>query len=266
MSNGDFMNDVTVPTRNDLDRVFGLKYGDPDRLGWAPAMRLRSGYYNPDDHYEALVASLVGEETRWIDVGCGRDLFPSNRRLARMLADRCALLVGVDPDATIEENPFVHEYERCIMDDYQDSRTFDLITLRMVAEHVPEPRNLIASLLRCTQPGALVVIYTVFRYSPVPIVTGLVPFRLHHPVKKFLWRTEAKDTFPTTFRMNTHPRLRRLFEDGGFDEVLFTRLDDCRTFGRFRSLLATELAVRSLCRRIGLPYPEHCLLGVYRRR
>jgi hypothetical protein len=26
-----------------------------------------------------------------------------------------------------------------------------------------------------------------------------------------------------------------------------------------------ELRVRSLCRAVGVPYPEHCLLGIYRK-
>ena len=32
-------------------------------------------------------------ETSWIDVGCGRELFPSNRPLAKRLSERAKLLV-----------------------------------------------------------------------------------------------------------------------------------------------------------------------------
>ena len=48
-------------------------------------------------------------------------------------------------------------------------------------------------------------------------------------------------------------------------EDTFLRLDDCRTFARFRSVSEVELRVRSWCRAVGLPYPEHCLLGIYRK-
>jgi hypothetical protein len=43
------------------------------------------------------------------------------------------------------------------------------------------------------------------------------------------------------------------------------RLDDCRTFSRFRWLLQWELRLRGLCQAMHLPYPEHCILGAYRK-
>ena len=103
---------IAPPSEAALREIFRLKYGDP-ATGWGPQMRMRAGYFNPDDHYEALVAGLVRPQTVWLDVGCGRDIFPSNRALARLLADRCRRLVGFDPDVTIEENPFIHERRGC---------------------------------------------------------------------------------------------------------------------------------------------------------
>ena len=40
-------------------------------------MRQSCNYYTPDDVYEALVAGLVCTGISWLDVGCGRELFPS---------------------------------------------------------------------------------------------------------------------------------------------------------------------------------------------
>ena len=259
------MSDIRLPIIQELDEIFRLKYGEPDHAGWGPSMRLRFGYYNPDDHYEALVSRLVEPGCKWIDVGCGRDLFPSNQPLARLLSNRCDHLIGVDPDVTLEENTFVHEKVRTTMDDYDGEHPVDLVTLRMVAEHVQKPPRLVDSLSQCTRKGGLVVIYTVNRFSPVPIITRLVPFSLHHPIKRMLWHSEEKDTFPTCFRMNTRRELRRQLTAGGFKEVLFARLDDCRTFQNFRPLLFTELSLRTLCHAVRIPYPEHCLLGVYRK-
>jgi hypothetical protein len=41
-------------------------------------------------YYEAVVAKLVRPESQWLDVGCGRGVFPSNPRLAQTLAKRCS--------------------------------------------------------------------------------------------------------------------------------------------------------------------------------
>jgi SAM-dependent methyltransferase len=258
--------DELTPSRQDLERVFAIKYGDVETCGWSPRMRHRVGYFNPDDRYETLVDRLVGEQTVWLDAGCGRFLFPSNAPLAKQLSERCAHLVGVDPDETLEENPYVHERARVLIDDYETDRQFDLVTLRMVAEHVAAPDVTVESLARLTRPGGRVVIFTIYRWSPVPLLTDIVPFGLHHPVKNFLWKTESKDTFPVANKMNTRGALRRVFERHGFAESSFRYVDDCRTFANSKFLQWLELSTWRLLRTVGLHYPEVCLLAVYTRQ
>jgi SAM-dependent methyltransferase len=255
-----------LPERDDLERIFRLKHGDPGATGWRPRLSHRFGYFTPDDHYEALLDRLVARDTAWLDVGCGRDVFPENRPLARELSARCALLVGADPDATLEENPFVHRKFRGPVEEFGGPEGFTLVTLRMVAEHVTDPARVVAALARLTAPGGRVVVYTVNRWSPLPLLTAAVPFRLHHAVKSRLWGTQERDTFPVAYRMNTRRRLARWFEGAGFRERAFARLDDCRTLARWKWPHAAELLARRLLRAAGnLHYPEHCLLGVYER-
>lgn len=258
--------DASLPPRPEtLAKVFAQKYGEAPHLGWGPAMRQRFGYYNPDEHYEAAVCDLVTAETRWLDVGCGRELFPSNRKLAAELAQRCQRLVGVDPDVTLQENPFVHERVQTAFEDYDGGAAFDLLTLRMVAEHVTEPDRVARAMARALAAGGLAVIYTVDGHSPMPLLTRLAPMGLRHVIKRWLWRTEEKDTFPTAFKMNSRRRLAELMAAAGLREVAFAWLDDCRTFGRFRPLHWCELAGRAVLRKVGCRYPERCLLGIYRR-
>ena len=87
-----------------LATVLNLKYGPPGEMGWSPRLRQRFGYCTPDELYEAAVSGFVGPDTCWLDVGYGRDLFPSNPATARLLADRCRLLVGLDPSGNINDN------------------------------------------------------------------------------------------------------------------------------------------------------------------
>ena len=208
---------------------------------------------------------MVDVQTDWLDVGCGRSIFPANAKLARILADRCRLLVGVDPDDTLDENPYVHERVKQTIGQYRSDRRFQLVTLRMVAEHITDPVRVVSNLARLTESGGRVVVYTIFRWSPVPVVTHIVPFRFHHWIKKTLWGTEERDTFPTVYRMNTRGALARYFGAAGFEESTFSYLDDCRTFGGFRILNFIELCTQKALRSIGLHYPEMCILGVYRR-
>src|SRR5262249_26080851 len=100
---------LRLPDDTVLQQVFALKYGPDAELGWGPRLRAAHGYHTPDDWYEALLASVVVPGIRWLDVGCGRELCPNNRALASVLAARAGRLVGLDPDPTLQENPFVHE-------------------------------------------------------------------------------------------------------------------------------------------------------------
>jgi SAM-dependent methyltransferase len=248
-----------------LESIFRLKHGDPETTGWSPRRRYRFGYFTPDDVYEAAVDGLVGPGCAWLDVGCGRDLFPSNRPLSRRLADRCGVLVGVDPDGTIEENEFVHVAFRGTLEDYRPDREFDLVTLRMVAEHIERPESAVDTLARLVRPGGKVVVYTVARLAPVSIASRMIPFRFHHAIKHSLWKTEDKDTFPVVYRMNTRRRLARLFGVRGFRECEFRYLADCRVFGGHRALGLLELLLWRGFQAVGIRYPESCLLGVYER-
>jgi 2-polyprenyl-3-methyl-5-hydroxy-6-metoxy-1,4-benzoquinol methylase len=256
---------LRLPDEPALRQMFHRRYGAPDRLSWGPRLRAAHRYYTPDDVYEALVAGLVAPGARWLDVGCGRELFPTNPGLAEALSRRCARLTGVDPDVTLQENPWVHEKVAAGIDAYDGAGAFDLVTLRMVAEHIEDPLACARAVARALRPGGLAVVYTVFAGSPMPVLTRLAPMGLRHRVKAWLWGTAPKDTFPTRFRMNTRGALQRLFAGVGMREEAFLRLDDCRTFARFRTLHELELRAMRACRALRLPYPEHCLLGCYRK-
>ena len=248
-----------------LAEVLRLRFAEAGGPGWSPALRQRFGYVTPDECYEALLLDLVRPGIAWLDVGCGSDLFPSNPALARVLSERCGVLAGLDPSPNIDENPYVHEKAQCLLEDYAAPRRYDLITLRMVAEHVADPEAAVAALARLTQPGGRVVIYTVDRWSPASLVSAVTPMAVHHAAKKLLWGTSPEDTFPVHYRMNTRATLRDLFAASGFAEESFERLDDCRAFARWPATARAELATRRALRSLGIPYPEACLLGVYRR-
>ena len=128
--------------------------------GWGPRARLRAGYRTPDEFYETVVADHVQPGSSWLDVGGGRDIFPFNRPLSAELAARAGRLVVVDPDATAHEHRAT-EKRQAFIEDFTDPIGFDLVTLRMVAEHITNPERAVGSLARLTRPGGVVVVYTV---------------------------------------------------------------------------------------------------------
>ena len=260
-----FNNNSLHITAQDLQELFLLKHGDPGRTGWSPRRRLRFGYYQPADYYEALVNKLVTAKTDWIDIGGGAALFPHNRPLSQLLSERAHRLVVVDPSDNIDRSPFPHERVRCLIEQYQTNDQFDLATLRMVAEHITNPSSVVQTLNRLLRQRGMVIIFTVNRWSPVTLVSNLFPFRLHYHIKKLFWGGEEKDTFSTVYRMNTRRRLKTLLGNYGFQERYFAYLDDLAVFSRFKFANYVELLVWRTLKRLHLRYPENCLIGVYEK-
>lgn len=249
----------------ELLAVFDSKYRRHRELSWGPRMRLAHNYFTPDDHYEALVGKLLPSGAEWCDVGCGRDIFPQNPQLAGQYAARCSHVYGIDPDDNVRDNTFVNEYFQGLVEDCPTERQFDVVTLRMVAEHIADPVAALSRIARLLKPAGVAVVYTPHKWAPMSIAASVTPFGLHNPLKQLLWTSEARDTFPTQYRMNTHADLRRHASAAGLDVAHYERLDDCRITSSFRRLNRLELGVRAALRRVGLGYPESCILAVLRR-
>lgn len=246
-----------------LDELLRMKYGPRERRGWGPRLRARYDYVTPDDEYEALLLDLVDCDTEWLDVGCGRQILHC-RAAAELLSRRARRLVGIDPSENVLENTLVHERAQCHLEHYRGEMPFDLITLKMVAEHVTDPAGAVAAFRRLLKPGGRVVVYTVFKYAPVSMVAAATPMRVHHAIKSVLFDTEERDTFPVAYKMNTRGALRRHFAAAGFAEESFRFLDDCRSFQRWKLTNTAELQLRRALRAVGLRYPETCILATYR--
>lgn len=159
----------------------------------------------------------------------------------------------------------MHERVQCLLQDYRADRPFDLITMRMVAEHIEDPVAAGRALRALCKPGGRVVIYTVWKWSPASVSAAVTPMWVHHGVKRFLFGTEERDTFPVAYKMNTRRTLTRLMAVGGFAEESFRFLDDCRTTNRWQLANRLELSLRTAMRTAKLRYPESNMLAIYRR-
>jgi SAM-dependent methyltransferase len=127
------------------------------------------------------------------------------------------------------------------LEEYAPGSQFDLATMRMVVEHVTDPEAFVGALSRFVRPGGLAVVFTVDLWAPITVLSRVIPFRFHHPIKRLFWSGEAEDTFPVQYRMNTRATLRRLFTGAGFSEEMFASVDDLSLFSRYRVMNYAEL-------------------------
>ncbi|MBL8821870.1 MAG: class I SAM-dependent methyltransferase [Planctomycetia bacterium] len=254
-----------LPTPQQMEELFRQKYGDPATTGPAPRRRYRFGHYSPADYYEATVRQAVTQGIVWLDVGGGHAIFPENPRLSKELVTRAQHVTALDPSENVLKNELVHEKVQSLLEDYQPEKQFNLATMRMVVEHVSTPDAFVKNLARLLKPEGIAVVFTVNKWSPLTLLSRVIPFRLHHPIKKMFWGGEEEDTFPVQYRMNTRHQLKKLFEMNGFQEIAFNKLDDLSVFSKFRMMNYLELLFWRCFRLVCLRYPENCLLGIYQR-
>jgi len=245
--------------------VFRYTYGrNPE--GWGPRIRKEYNYSTPEDYYQASIVSILKKNDKWLDIGSGRDIFPSNKRLAKILTCRAKETVGVDPSPNVNENELLDRAYLGFTDKVEEEKYYNLITLRMVAEHVVDPDELVRQIERVSASGAHVIIYTIFKWSPISLITKFTPFWAHHAPKRFFWGVDERDTFPVEYKMNTKTELQNVFSKRNFLNVDFMYLDDCRTLAKYKLGLRTELFIRKILNIFKLNYPEVCILAVYRKK
>ncbi|HEX5068652.1 MAG TPA: class I SAM-dependent methyltransferase [Vicinamibacterales bacterium] len=257
--------DSHLPTSAELESLWVEKYGRPESKKGLLARRWQHRYFLPADVYEALVVGLVRDGDRWLDVGGGEGIFPHNPASEKKLVARCARVVAVDPSDNIHNNRSAHETVQSLVEDYHPQEPFNLVTMRMVVEHVPDPGSFVNALARLVKPGGVAVIFTVGLWSPVTVISRVMPFRFHHAIKQHFWGSDPEGTFPTHYRMNTRASLRRQFESAGFSEQLFARTDDLSVFAGLKGLNRLDLFTWRAFKALGMPYPERNVLAVYRR-
>ena len=241
-------------------------YPENRPLGWRAQKKVDAQYLSPEEWYQSIVESLVDVNTAWIDIGGGQFLFPDNHTLAAQLAQRCKLLVGVDPSDNIQHNALVHERAQVMLEDFETHANFDLATLRMVAEHVEHPDQFVSKLATILLPGGHVVLVTPFKWSIASILAALIPAGLHGKFVRFLFPSrEDKHIFPTFYKLNTRSDLKRSFEGLGFEELTFLRIPDCSLLQRFRIGTRVELLLFRICRALRIAYPETNIVAVFRK-
>ncbi len=253
-------------SQSDLDSFYAEKYGSKPDLGRIPKLRKRFNYYTPEDYYELAVKKLVTPGCSWAEVGCGRFIFPSNFDLANELSNKAGFLFGVDSDDNIKDNPHLSDSFQGFIEDVKTDRKFDLITLRMVAEHIAEPEQALDGIDSIAKPGTHVVIYTPGKWALMSILARLTPMSVHHYFKKILWNAQERDTFPVQFKMNTRKKLDNLFVSRGYEESYFSHLDDCRIFTRFYAVYHLELTFRQILNKLNITHPENCILAIYKKK
>jgi len=206
------------------------------------------------DVYNDTICSFLHPDAVWVDLGCG------NNALVETFGTRARYAVGAD--IVEPEHPTSAPFVPMQPDRLPfESEFADLITLRFVAEHLPDIPGSFAEIDRVLKPGGHVVVLTTNTWSPFIFLPRLLPFRLKNAILSRLYKVRDVDVMPTFHRLNSPTAMREATPS--LDLVRLEFLQDANYVRRWIFLIfyAWHLATR--------PAPFRALrtnlLAVYRK-
>ena len=174
--------------------------------GWKPATEV----------YAGLARSALVENSRLLDLGCGRG------GLVEQLQHPLSLTVGADPDmaSLVEhrlalENPPFPRVAAFIERLPFQCGAFDVVIASWVLEHLPDPDRAFAEISRSLKPGGAFIFITPNRLHPLVYLNRIAGrlSLLQNALVERLYGREGGDTFPAYYRANTQNDLEKHAEN-----------------------------------------------------
>lgn len=173
------------------------------------------------------VNALLEPSNVVLDVGCGRGAYGEDpipfRRQLRILKGKVARVIGIDVDPAGQGNPFIDEFRLLEGERWPvESSSVDICLSDNVLEHVADPEQFFSECQRVVKPGGYVCIRTPNVLSYFGLISRLVPNHRHTDVlEKAKERVKEQDTFPTRYRCNTIPCIRRMLAGHRFEPFVY---------------------------------------------
>jgi len=215
--------------------------------GWLPGEPFRW------ELYAACLKESLDPGRPWCDLGSGSTDFVEE------FAGNCSFAVGLDrvlPQSP--PRPFVRaDLERL---PFRDG-AFGTLSLRFVAEHLPDPGPVWAECARVLVPGSRLVLITTNLRSPLVRLASSVPHRLKRKAVSALFGVAENDVLPVYHRWNSPARIES--PPPGFE---VERIEYCEALDwHRRTVFLILLAVARLTRREIFRRLRSNVIAVYRR-
>ncbi|GER86367.1 hypothetical protein KDW_05290 [Dictyobacter vulcani] len=181
-----------------------------------------------DAHTEFFrwITQYCDSNSEVLDVGAGKGLTGHTA----LIQSHVRYLVGVDPDAEIEQNPYLHEWHQISIEEFakNHSARFNCLYTRMVLEHVAHPHDFLSACKSLLQPGGTLFGITPNLWHYFGLATKIsATLGIQNWLLGRLIGEQARDSyhFPTTYRLNSIRDISHTLEHAGFRAVEFICLD-----------------------------------------
>jgi SAM-dependent methyltransferase len=177
--------------------------------------------------FYSRVNALLNPSSTVVDYGCGRGAYGEDpvafRRSLRILSGKARRIIGLDVDPNAADNPFVDEFHRLETGCWPLPETSaDLVVCDNVLEHLADPARFFAEAARVLVPGGTLCLRTPNAWGYVALLSRLLPNRTHGSiVARVKPGSRVQDVFPTHYRCNSLPAVRRMLSRFGFQGVVY---------------------------------------------
>jgi SAM-dependent methyltransferase len=178
--------------------------------------------------FYSRIHCLIQPDSVVVDFGCGRgqhveDPIPFRRNL-KNLKGKVAKVIGLDVDESARSNPTLDEFHLLPVGKPWPlpDASVNLITCVYVLEHLTDPAFVFSEAQRTLCPGGYLCLATPNLYSYFGVAAKLIPNRFHSRIVTRLQEDrKEEDVFPTVYRCNTIPAVRRQLSKHGFESLVY---------------------------------------------
>ena len=206
-------------------------------------------------HYARFLGERLEGVSRWLDVGCGRQLVPPDKmplQQQRACFGQVPFLVGIDVDEAILEHPLLDMRVIGLCGTLPfASETFDLVTANMVLEHVQDPGAFLADVFRVLRSSGRFIFHTPNAQYYLVFLARLTPEFLK---RKLIWILEQRrdeDVFRTYYKLNTPRTITHFAKAAGFEVEVLTVKGSDGAFGALGPLGWAECVILKLLSIVG---------------
>ena len=198
------------------------------RVYWALERKIAPGLESSQNVYARTVIARLTRATRWLDLGCGHQLWPDWIPVTEPVR-AVRFFVGLDPDIdSLQINTVIPHRVAGLTLPFRDG-TFDLVTANMVFEHLEHPEAVLQDIRRVLVPGGRCIFHTVNSRYWQFILARIFPQFLKNALVYLSENRRAADVYPTFYRINNEASVRELSKQTGFSVAHVSMLNTSST-------------------------------------
>lgn len=172
--------------------------------------------------FEHTVSESFSQDTSWLDLGCGHKFLASWREEEEInLINSARFVAGIDPDldSLSQHRTITNRAQATVANlPFRDS-VFDIVTAKMVVEHLDQPEIQFREICRVLKPGGVFIFLTPNSKNPLVAFAKLIPGPIKSRLVHLVEGRADSDVFPTHYLANRREDIDRIALAAGFDST-----------------------------------------------